>query len=588
MTDRIADRGLVNEPVYITDLSAVEPADAVGPVPEFHRWRAMAYTAGDLSGLMLLAGPETAAPDVTLDLNASGWHSVSLGLMPPPGYEGAPLKVLARLSGDTTPTMLTAQAGHPDRGHDLRIVDLYWRSADLTGQQLVLGQPQWQTAPVDAVGAWRSEIVRIAYVKLVPLTDAETAEALAERQRGDTRQLFAHQDAHGPHYLWRLTDAEGIRREIEPYRHTDFSRMYWEAGEGDISYYFSKIARWCTFDEAEDFARVGDRLHAESWREFRALGVDPLDIAIEHCHDAGLEIHASYRVAGFWYPPPIDHFNLGDTFAAAHPEWRGRDRNGQTTPRIAYSYPEVRAYVVSLLREMAERPIDGVCLLYNRRMPLVEYEPPVVAAFQREYGLDPHALPADDERWLRFRARELTQFMREVRQAMDEVGAASGRSLGVSAVVMSSEQENLQNAIDLGAWVAEGIVDTLIPYTSAPGGDSHAVSWEDPADLAYFVELVRGTDCMVAPGMMPRHRPPEDVRRQAAGIYGAGAEHLFFWDAAGGSGRANFGAMWNALRRLGHRDEIEAWRAAGEPSLEPTAHDVDVLDDWDLSYTTPG
>ena len=98
--------------------------------------------------------------------------------MPPPGYEGAPLKVLARLSGDTTPTMLTAQAGHPDRGHDLQIVDLYWRSADLTGQQLVLGQPQWQTAPVDAVGAWRSEIVRIAYVKLVPLTDAETAEAL--------------------------------------------------------------------------------------------------------------------------------------------------------------------------------------------------------------------------------------------------------------------------------------------------------------------------------------------------------------------------------------------------------------------------
>ena len=62
MTDRIADRGLVNEPVYITDLSAVEPADAVGAVPAFHRWRAMAYTAGDLSGQMLLAGPETAAP----------------------------------------------------------------------------------------------------------------------------------------------------------------------------------------------------------------------------------------------------------------------------------------------------------------------------------------------------------------------------------------------------------------------------------------------------------------------------------------------------------------------------------------------
>ena len=56
MTDGIADRGLVNEPVYITDLSAVEPADAVGPVPAFHRWRAMAYTAGDLSGQTAAGG----------------------------------------------------------------------------------------------------------------------------------------------------------------------------------------------------------------------------------------------------------------------------------------------------------------------------------------------------------------------------------------------------------------------------------------------------------------------------------------------------------------------------------------------------
>ena len=129
MPDRIADRGLVNDPVYITDLSAVEPADAVGPVPAFHRWRSMSYTAGDLSGHMLLAGPETAAPDVTLDLNASGWHAVTLGLMPPPGYEGAPLKVLARLSGDATPVVLTAQPAHPEIGHDLQLVELYWRTA---------------------------------------------------------------------------------------------------------------------------------------------------------------------------------------------------------------------------------------------------------------------------------------------------------------------------------------------------------------------------------------------------------------------------------------------------------------------------
>ncbi len=587
-TDRIADSGLVNEPVFITDLSQASPASAVSETPEFKQWRSMAYTAGAISGQMLLAGPETAAPDVTLDLNLSGWHAISLGVMAPPSYEGAPIKVVARLSDDIAPVMLSAEPAGLERGHALAITDLFWKSADLTGQQLVLGQPQWQVAPEDAVGAWRSEVVRIAYVKLVPLGDAEVADVQTERDRTDTGRLFAHQDAHGPHYLWRLTDATGIQRELEPYRHTDFSRMYWEAGEGDMAYYLSKIARVCTFDEAEDFARVGDRLHAESWRAYRDQKLDPFDVAIEHCHDVGMEFHASYRPAGFYYPPPLDHYNLGETFAAAHPEWRGVDRDGRTTPRIAYSYPEVREYVVSLLREIAERPIDGVCLLYCRRPPLVEYEPPVVNAFKAEVGLDPHELPADDERWLRFRARELTQFMRDVRKATDDASAVHGKTVGVSAVVLGSEQENLVNAMDLGAWVSEGLVDTLIPYTSAPDISSESVSWEDPATLAYFVELVRGTSCVLAPGMMPRHRPPEDVRRQAAGIYGAGADHLFFWDAAGGSGRANYGAMWNALRRLGHRDEIEAWRQAGEPSLQPTMREVDVLSDWDMSYTTPG
>mgnify|MGYP002525797432 CR=1 FL=1 len=145
----------------------------------------------------------------------------------------------------------------------------------------------------------------------------------------------------------------------------------------------------------------------------------------------GVQTCALPILAGFHYPPPIDHYHLGPTFAAKHPEWRGVDQNGRMTPRIAYSYPGVRAYVVSLLRELAERPIDGVCLLYCRRPPLVEYEPPDVEAFEREYGLRPQALPHDDARWLRFRARELTGIMREVLQAMNAVGADRGRPVAV-------------------------------------------------------------------------------------------------------------------------------------------------------------
>lgn len=87
---------------------------------------------------------------------------------------------------------------------------------------------------------------------------------------------------------------------------------------------------------------------------------------------------------------------------------------------------------------------------------------------------------------------------------------------------------------------------------------------------------------------MPRHITPADFRRCAATVYSAGAEHMFFWDCAGGSGRANYRDMWNALRRLGHRDEIAAWRVSGESDLSSTPTDLRKLGDWDLSYVTPG
>ena len=155
-------------------------------------------------------------------------------------------------------------------------------------------------------------------------------------------------------------------------------------------------------------------------------------------------------------------------------------------------------------------------------------------------------------------------------------------------MVAATEQENLQDGIDLRAWVSEGLVDTLIPYSSEPVYDSHEMAWTDPSQLAFFVDLVNGTDCVLAPNLMPRHQSPEDFRRRAATVYGAGAGHMFFWDAAGGSGRANFQPMWSGLRRLGHQDEIAAWQAAGEPDLPHTIKPLRKWNGWDFAYETPG
>ena len=64
-----------------------------------------------------------------------------------------------------------------------------------------------------------------------------------ERAERDTRRLYAVNDAHGLHANFRATTPEAIRRELEPFRDTDFGRIYWECGMGDLLYYPGNAGR---------------------------------------------------------------------------------------------------------------------------------------------------------------------------------------------------------------------------------------------------------------------------------------------------------------------------------------------------------
>ena len=442
----------------------------------------------------------------------------------------------------------------------------------------MLSQISWRVTSGNEPGTVKAVDATVAYIKAVPLTEAEAAAVKADRERTDTRRLFAHDDGHGPHFSYRPTTADEIRRHIEPYRDSDFSRLYWEAGGGDRCGYFTRIGRLPTADGAQDFGRQGDRMHAESWRAFRDKGSDPLQIAADYTHEIGLEFHAGYRVAGFNSPPPLPDHRDETSFYVRHPELRGVDRSGRPTPRISYTYPETRRFVISVLREIAGYSVDGICFMYNRRLPIVEYEPPLVEGFEAEYGEDPRRLDEDDPRWLSYRASILTRFMRDVREAMDDVATQEGRQhIGVSAIVMGSEEENLLNGIDLRAWVREGLVDTLIAYSSHPKWGSTTESWTDMRDVEHLVSLTRDTPCVLALNIMPRAMPPDAYRLRASALYGAGVEHFFFWDTF-----PSYTPSWSALRRLGHREEIEAWIGAGQPPLVAPSVPLKRLGDWDL------
>jgi hypothetical protein len=165
---------------------------------------------------MLVAGQNTAAPEVSYPLARKGWHSIYFGLRSYGGEDQTRLQV--RLKTDPTFSLIVH---HP--GERNRIDEYFWRYADLTDQEIVLRQLTTRTAPENADSpANRSSGVWLAYIRLEPVVEAEV------KTRPETRRLFAHNDAWSYTYTFRPTTEAEIRREIEPFRNTDFSRIYWE------------------------------------------------------------------------------------------------------------------------------------------------------------------------------------------------------------------------------------------------------------------------------------------------------------------------------------------------------------------------
>ena len=592
MNDYYTDRGFEAAPIYLADLDRCAPADALARESLPGRWQALSYKTEGFSGALLFAGPETRAPEVTYPLDARGWHAISIGIHPTGRSEHELGRVLVRLSGDRTFSVLVPDPNRPLDGHHRRqnLEELFWKVADLSGQRLVFAQAAQRVAEGEGPGAFHCDAAKIAYVKLVPLSDAEARELRADRARDSARRIFAHNDAFFP-FSFRVTDAEGIRREIEPYRDGDFARIYWEVGEGDLLYYPTRVGRTPADLSVRDYSRVGERIFVEGWRELRGRNIDPLRAALDYVHELGLEFHASWRNAAWTYPPTTFDGFFGGGLYERRPDLHALTRDGRRLPRLSYAFPEVREFALAVLREVASYPIDGICLLYNRRPPYLDHEAPLIEGFKADYGRDPRDLEETDPDWLAYRGGVLTDFMRAVRRSMDEVAEKQGRDarIQVSACVLGTEEDNRFFGLDVETWAREGLIDTLIPYSPAPLAlPVESDTWSDPWQVEPFVRMTRGTDCTLAINLMPRDLSAADYRRMAHMLYEAGVEHFFVWDCAGPVFRANYQAAWNALRRLGHRGEIEAWRQAGEPDLASPRVPLLSLGGWDMTTIAPG
>ena len=119
-----------------------EPGSALSDRLAWRQWRKVGYATPSFEGVMLIAGPETAAPEVTYPLDVAGWHAITIGVY---GDQEEDTQVLVRLSGESVSSMLMLKPLGYEQGEeegkmkevaDPGIHEMFWKAADLTGQSI--------------------------------------------------------------------------------------------------------------------------------------------------------------------------------------------------------------------------------------------------------------------------------------------------------------------------------------------------------------------------------------------------------------------------------------------------------------------
>ena len=180
-------------PIYFTDLSRAQPESALTRREKRFAWRLIDYETEAFKGSLVFVGEEAEAPDLTLGLDTAGVHDVYIGMFNTAWRPYQNMNVRAKLSGDAgfstlflpAPEGLASGVPEDDTVRGPRIQEVYFKTADLTGQDLIIRQPCQRVVPPDQEYGNFCEKVWVAYVKLVPLNPEEVE--ILKQDRGADR-----------------------------------------------------------------------------------------------------------------------------------------------------------------------------------------------------------------------------------------------------------------------------------------------------------------------------------------------------------------------------------------------------------------
>lgn len=251
-----------------------------------------------------------------------------------------------------------------------------------------------------------------------------------------------------------------------------------------------------------------------------------LDSLITECHKRKMQLHP-YITPG--------HANRNNfPLVMEHPDWLVSEMNGNKRTNLNLANPEVRQYIVKLTESMLKHDIDGFHLDYIRfdLNQNYSYDSLTCATFKKEYGYSPMELDKDCGDplwcvWIKWNANQVTELVREIRQAIQQ----SGKKIPLSAAVFPDpEVARIMIGQDWEAWVRDGLLDLVCPMLYI---DNTKVFTQDTRNA---IKICKGK-AEVYIGIWLGYKYHRDVRpdlmlEHARIAKQAGADGISFWSGA--------------------------------------------------------
>ena len=218
--------------------------------------------------------------------------------------------------------------------------------------------------------------------------------------------------------------------------------------------------------------------HTTGWSTTRAAWDSGLlKAAVEAMKKEGIEPFVWLTVLDEGCPPEVLYsdshsFPWQSHFTRENPHYLSSDRSLTENARryhwglMEYAYPEVREYMLRIIRAFSDRfDFDGVFLSLRSHAPPPDhadqfgFNEPVVQEYKRRYGRDILRQSFDLEKWRELRGEFFTGFLKEVKSHLEEqgqklsVGVQQGEYIGPPFGNMKLQWRQ---------WVEDGTIDELV------------------------------------------------------------------------------------------------------------------------------